>query len=216
MDVPVIAMSVEEAEEKLRAWNNEKHADARVAREDCIKGYQALAEGKTLVHLDAAIREGGRFESGLPKLAIARADRKIVRFEWSPGTTTCTFDARQPDGHGSYRRGNPGTLARRVDMRHPHGRTRKAGEHHYGEYLQGWAQVPIVPADVRPASGQLKDWFILWEVERWFDRPTLVEPDKDPLLLEHVAGQFYAVLAEWELTELERAVMAGALRPEVT
>lgn len=211
MDVPTITMDPDVAREKLDAWMHERHADAREAREACIVGYQALAEGKTLLQLDTAIAGGGFFASGLPKLAIARADRSEVRCAWRDRETTILFDARD-----ELPRGRPvASLVRRVDVRQFHGMTYTGGDgRQHGRWLEGYAQVPMLPAEVRPSRGQLKDWFILWEVERWADRRFRVEPDRDPLLLEHVAGQLYAVLAEWELTDLERAVMAGALRPE--
>lgn len=73
--------------------------------------------------------------------------------------------------------------------------------------ITGFAMVPMVPPDVREkAIGGLKHYWTLWEVEKWHDRhPT--EPPVDPLLLKHVGGSLYAVIAEWDLTELEQAVM---------
>lgn len=37
------------------------------------------------------------------------------------------------------------------------------------------------------------------------------EPPKDPALLRHIGGDLYSVVAVWDLTELERAVLAGRL-----
>jgi hypothetical protein len=34
----------------------------------------------------------------------------------------------------------------------------------------------------------------------------------DPLLLKHLGGPFYVVLAAWDLTDVERAVMTAGLR----
>jgi len=214
VDVATIQMTREQAVEKLEAWKLEKHADAKVAREDCIKGYEALAEGKTLVHLDGAIRGGGFHASGFPKLAIARADREKVRFEWNSSAHLASYDSRAHHWYGPVRRGNPGTLVRSIDMHRTPGIQRTRSDRStFFVSLSGWAQVPLLPAEHRPEKGLLRDWFILWEVDQWFADPDPVQPDRDPMLLEHVAGQLYAVLAEWDLTELERAVMAGALRP---
>lgn len=44
---------------------------------------------------------------------------------------------------------------------------------------------------------------ILWEAE-W-----QAVPPKDPALLRHLGGDLYAVVAVWDLTELERAVLGG-------
>src|SRR6185436_6301092 len=84
MDVPLIAMTQEEAQGKLDAWMRQKHADQADVRDQCIAGYKALAAGKTLLHLDEAIGGGGFYETGFPKLAVARADRKLVRLRWEP------------------------------------------------------------------------------------------------------------------------------------
>lgn len=210
MNVPTIEMTPEQAQVKLDAWLQENHSDQRLVREQCILGYQALAEGKKLIHLDGAIRAGGYHTSGYPKLAVARAYRERVRFRWRNTEQLASYDSRESTW-SSPRRGNPGTLIRRVYMQ------REPNVQRGGGYvsLDGWAQVPLLPAEHRPLRGQLRDWFILWEVEQWFARDSQVEPDKDPMLLEHVAGQLYAVVAEWQLTELERAVMAGALRAQV-
>jgi hypothetical protein len=211
MDVPTITMDPEEAAAKIAAWMNEKHADQAEVKKQCIAGYEALAAGKTLLQLDVAIRGGGFHANGFPKLAIARADRREVAFAWRSTENIARYDTRD-----RFRPGRQSaTLLRQVDMGRQHGLLYQLRDgSSYGKTLEGFSQVPLLPAERRPETGQLRDWFILWEVERWYASSSLVQPDRDPMLLEHVAAQLYAVLAEWELTELERAVMAGALRPE--
>jgi hypothetical protein len=59
--------------------------------------------------------------------------------------------------------------------------------------------VPLIPPRLRPA-GDLSNYHILWEAN-WQAPPT------DPLLLRHLSGPLYAVLACWDLTPIERAVM---------
>ena len=61
--------------------------------------------------------------------------------------------------------------------------------------------VPIVPPQLRPHWG-LHNYHILWEAD-WQK-----VPPRDPALLERIGGDLYAVLAVWDLTELERAVLA--------
>lgn len=209
MDVATISMTPEQAQLKLDAWMEEKHVDQAEVKAWCVAGYKALAEGKVLVHLDAAIRGGGFHPGGYPKLAIAAADRREVRFTWSSTSNRAHYDTT-----ANWTR-QPGRLVRTIDMqRVPNIFEKLADGRSWAKSLDGYAQVPLLPAECRPATGQLRDWFILWEVERWYASSNQVQPDRDPMLLEHVAGQLYAVLAEWDLTELERAVMAGALRPE--
>jgi hypothetical protein len=67
----------------------------------------------------------------------------------------------------------------------------------------GHAMVPIIPPRYRPARSRLPRLHILWEVPAW----TLVAPI-DPALLRHLRGDLWAVLATWDLTPLERAVLS--------
>jgi hypothetical protein len=73
---------------------------------------------------------------------------------------------------------------------------------------EAWcAMVPIVPPKHRPARG-FASCQVLFEAEDWaWSR----DPDAavDPALLRHVGGDIYAVLATWELTELELLVLSG-------
>ncbi len=67
----------------------------------------------------------------------------------------------------------------------------------------GEAMAPIVPPKLRPRLRRLRHCHILWEVEQW-----KLVPPRDPALIRHIRGDLWAVLAQWDLTELERAVLA--------
>ena len=66
------------------------------------------------------------------------------------------------------------------------------------------AMVPPIPPALRPPY-KLGNYAILWEAT-WEKVP---RPPGDPALLRHIGGDLYAVLAIWDLTDLERAVLAG-------
>ena len=70
--------------------------------------------------------------------------------------------------------------------------------------LEASAIVPIVPAGLHPGPA-LSNYHILW------DAVWTPEPPRDPLLLKHLAGSLYAIVAHWDLSPLERAVLAGRL-----
>jgi hypothetical protein len=46
---------------------------------------------------------------------------------------------------------------------------------------------------------------VLWEAD-WKVHPV---PPGDPALLKHIGGDLYAVVAVWDLTPLEQAVLAA-------
>jgi hypothetical protein len=70
------------------------------------------------------------------------------------------------------------------------------------------AMVPHVPPALRPIHS-LDGYATLFEVEEWAPDPTA---PADPALLKHIGGDLYAVLAVWDLSELERSVLNGRTR----
>lgn len=195
MNVPTITMEPDQAREKLKAYRRELHHQADETYQAAAAGYQALADGFDLIDINQAIHAGGYFpDSGFPRLAIARADRPVV------------YCARRQDrwefDSSSRKTGRPG----------PSLLVTVTNESENRRWEAKFARVPMVPADVKQqlrAMGRSvvrKNYLILWEVSQWYDRNPL-EPPVDPFLLKHCGGSLYAVLAQWDLTELERSVM---------
>lgn len=196
MNVATITISREEALRKAKAYLADKHADTRQVYQQLARAYEKLAEGTTLIDLDATIRNGGFDEKMRPRLAVAPADRNEVRFLWRPHETWATFDAHKGPLYSPR-------LERRVELQQLHGRRVAMSDgSSYASQIEAYALVPLVPADVRPATGQLRQWHA---------RPKHLTPPRDPLLLSHLGGSLYAVLAQWDLTDLERAVLSGAM-----
>ena len=190
MNVQTIEMEPDAAREKLKAYRARKHKDAEAEYAAAITLLEHVERGHQILNVGDVIAMAPRDDKGRPMLAIARADRKEVefkRYSWPP---RYIFDCSQQRQTESLTK-----VFNRPDL--PNAQ-------------QGYATVPMVPADVRPATGQLKDWHILFEVDQWHDRP-FVDPPVDPLLLKHIQGDFYQILAQWDLTELERAAMQMAL-----
>ncbi|MGH9818397.1 MAG: hypothetical protein ACRD6I_20225 [Candidatus Acidiferrales bacterium] len=205
MDVPTMMMPKQKALEKLDAYRERLRKGADAEYEAAVKGYEALAQGKVLLDLVDVFADVPYDEKERPMLAIARADRKQVRFSWDRGVLV--FDTRT-NYYAPLKVGE--TLGVRVDA----GRlplitkTKEA----YGEYgdagtVQGHALVPMVPADVRP-NVDPKKCHVLWEVPAWADNRITAAP-ADPYLVQHLAGTLWVVLAEWELTPLEMAITRG-------
>lgn len=145
--------------------------------------YKRLAQGKTVIRAIASIEAAGLGPDGLPLLALARADEQ--RIEWSAGS-----------GYGEFRPSwNCRSRARRIRIPWK-GLT--SSNH------DGRAIVPIIPVHLRPKRG-LANYHILWEAD-WQRIP------KDPYLLRRFGGDAWLVVAAWDLTDVEQAVMSSRMK----
>jgi len=204
MDINLISMPADQAWDKATAYKERlakmkpsmANAKVRAEYETALKGFEALAKGTPMIDLDDVMTQCPLDEKSRPKLAIARADRKQVKFKWEQYRHRASFSTDYLDTPRP-------TLNIEVDM----GRYLRRTGDTWKTWVEGYALVPMVPLDVRPKVGVLEGWHILWEVERWADDEIKVQPDIDPYLLKHVTGSFYAVIAEWNLTPLERSIM---------
>jgi hypothetical protein len=185
----------EEATERLAAYEAQL-AEERTVEDDSIRaGYRAAARGLPVISLSAAMAAGGWFPNGLPRLAVVRAD-----------ATRCWVHTnswrRQPEMSVVYcdqarDRGRAGVGRHRVEVAIP------APDVMVNRRWEAATTVPVIPPEVRPTRRRLRGFHVLWEVEAW--DPT---PPRDPALLRHIRGDLWTVVATWDLTELERAVLA--------
>jgi len=197
MDLATLDITREQAVEQL-AHYREAIARERNAEDEAIAaGLRAAARGLPVISLPQTIAAGGWFDNGLPRIAVVRADATecwVSVHGGGPGRWDVTFCSQQWDrGHALVGR-------HRVSVRVP-------GPDHYAD--RRWRAstvVPLVPPQHRPKRGRLRRFHILWEVEQWTP-----EPPHDPALLQHIRGDLWAVLAVWDLTELERAVLSARL-----
>lgn len=153
--------------------------------------YKRIAQGKTVIRALESIRVAGLDESGLPKLAIARADQS--RAYIAARENEAVFS---PDRSYWERRNESRSKTIRVPwegFKTPQGR------------WHAEATVPLIPIHLRPRRG-LQNYHILWEAE-WTKRYPV-----DPYLLRRFGGDAWLVVAAWDLTDVERAVMSSRLR----
>ena len=208
MRLSTITMDRIQARDAYKAYRASVRAEGHSPEDEMIaRGYHALALGRSVLALSEAIKAGGLGNDGLPRIAIARADaheahvrirldralemwcgtkRKDERWSWAAGFA----DGRLPDSLVKWQEweaANPDKRGQN-DWRDIHAR----------------AMVPIVPPQYRPGH-DLANYHILFEVERW--SKVAPPPPRDPALLKHIGGDLYAVLAVWDLTDLERAVL---------
>lgn len=204
MNPATISMPKHEARDRFDEYI-EALRDRQPTAEDTatLLGYKALADGKDLIDLFKVFRESEGDHKHRPRLAVGRA-------HW-------THVAVSRTEHGSAIFQQASTLTEWIDInrrcawhrriRFPvgtlHASARPTDSDRY-QFLR--AIVPTIPPKLRPRRA-LHKYVILWEAE-WQLVPT------DPLLLRHIAGPLYAILASWDLTELERAVLSGRLESE--
>jgi len=197
MDLAPLTVDPEDARQRLDAYVALR-ADERTAEDEAIAaGYRAAARGHAVISLPDAIHAGGYFgATGLPRIAIARADAKQC---WLHSATLRDGAVRWTYSDTQTARGLLDVARHRVVVRtpgSPEASTR-----------QPWVSrtiVPIVPPQFRPRAKRLWRFHVLWEVERW----ATVAPE-DPALVRHIRGDLWAVVATWDLTPLERAVLSA-------
>lgn len=182
----------EEAKAAGKELGRIRIAKTRMEREDeeLMRAYRALAQGQRILNLPTIMRRAGVNTQNQPNLAIARANWK-----------DCYFHANN-NGHAVF--SSEDWLGWRRAKNHA---VIKFPTNMYPQATRNLthrlkALVPAIPAHLRP-SGDLGEYHILWE-PKW-------EPvaPADPLLLKQVSETIYIVLAQWDLTPIEQAVLEG-------
>jgi hypothetical protein len=179
-----------------------------IEKEDIIamESYRAMMKGQRILNLHAVLKNAGLNEKQrLPKLAVARASWAHVTLRLQNRHVLFHKQGIWPSFSYKTNRYQPqrqvipfafdtfGTDLTNGSWRSQSGLPTADGAQ---------AVVPSIPAHLRP-EGDLDDYFILFDA-KWekFAPP-------DPILLKHVSGHMYAVVAQWDLTDLEKAVLEG-------
>lgn len=177
---------------------------------------KTIAAGGTMQRtlIDHGWRDGAKVETArrhflLPRLAVCAGDASFVYTLGVRAEGRVEFSRRiNPSENWS-----PGIIDVDAGFEIPGGIT-AAGRIACRWRTSAWSSmVPICPPEHRPPRARtLASYLILWEVESW-EWAEVPPPPGDPALLKHVGGDIYAVLATWDLTELEQLVLTGR-RPE--
>src|SRR5215813_10690555 len=191
MDVAEITVDKDTARQQFERYR--ALVRQRATKEDLapMRGFKALSKGQQVIDLFFTMKKVALDELYRPRLAICRANAEKVY----------------------YRHGEKGDGTFSADQSW----WRRASRLKYIDFPQGtfptvlntqirWntlkALVPVVPAHLRPAAA-LSNYHILWEPE-WSE-----EPPRDPILLKRIARFTFIVLAQWDLSELERSILRG-------
>lgn len=207
MDVQTVTMDAEAAATAFKQYRAAFMAERNRIDGELMLGYKALADGKTLISLTEAIQAGGVDLGGRPKLAIARADEQQIQMERTEdGRITYRPDfwgrATSTDRVFAFPEGTLPTIT-------PDEAGITSGTFWNGNPRPTWnnrwtATLPFIPPQYRPPL-QMENYHLLWEAE-W--RQSRGSQRRDPMLLRRVGGDLFAVVAAWDLTDVEKLVLA--------
>jgi hypothetical protein len=189
MNLPTIEVTEEEATAKLAEYEEALKHERSAEDEAIAQAYRAAKRGLQVVRLSEAVKTGGFFDTGLPRIAISRADATQCVVYWSGDDLVYSEDGRWR--HEAL-----------VGAHHVRVPMRDVAIPGVRNWRHGQAPVPLVPPKHRPKRYRLSRCHVLWEVDAWNRVPA-----KDPALVRHIRGDLWAVLAVWDLTDLERAIL---------
>lgn len=139
--------------------------------------YRQIAKGKTVISVHDAIQRAGFDDNNRPHLAISRADDQECFC--SVSTDEVIYSQTRWHSRRATRIVWPGAKSGRWDL---------------------IAKVPRIPPQYRPSLADLPKYHILWEAD-WKEIP------RDPYLLRRIGKDAWVVLAAWDLTDVEMAVL---------
>jgi len=194
MEVQSFKMEQKKAKNLWKEYNDalKKNPNDKFLQ-DMKKVYNQLRQGRKIIDIETVMEKAGINKNFEPRLAVAHISWETVACYYNNGGSV-TFK---------------NIITRKYDYRVDEIKINhifpKLPEDQYNKYdnekcLQ--ASVPKIPASLKPKGSE--GYYILWEVEKWSQIPP-----RDPYLLRRITDNMFVVLAAWDLTDLERAVMKG-------
>ena len=206
MDAPKITISKEKAKEIYGDYLEIVKTRKEKYLQELKQVYYYLSQGHKVLDIYEVFKKSGVNKEGEPKLAICRAD-----------APKCVFHKR--DLGSGYFSENVGwsdkTMGARFDVNLPSNTFSEWKTEMFKEDWQDEAKPRIIrreiqtktvicPAHLLP-EGKLENYYLLWEVDKWDEMPIV----RDPFLLKRVNSNAFIILAEWDLTAVEQAVIRG-------
>jgi ribosomal protein L27 len=175
---------------EIHARDLERFAGASTSHaKGIMTASRALEEGRCLVDINQIMRQ--RNSQAWPALGIAHIGDRVVYCRNHPGGRV-EFKTRHRDGTffevdtEAFHQGNDGWVERQ-------------------------ATVPSLPHELREHRKSAKNKVIVWEAS-WVKEQRQRQINIDPALLEHIAGGLYAVVAVWDLSPVEAAILGPKVR----
>lgn len=203
MDAENIEMSEEEAREAYEEYSRLVKDREEEHLEILKKCTYHLSQGRKVLNIYDVIKNGGVFENGEPKLAIARADWKQVVFTKHKGKSGVFSDEKTTRNWG-VTKANINLPNNYFDDDWGMQTDSEGKVYSWSSPVREAVQTatPIIPAVLTP-QGKLNNYYILFEV---IGRRRV---GADPLLLRRLSDNMFVVLATWDVSPLEQAVLDG-------
>jgi len=201
-DAPVIEMTEADAKVLYQDYADEikeRGDKAEKYLKELKQTYYHLSQGRKVIDIYEVFKKSGLKEDGGPNLAIARADLKEVYFHKERMGAGCFAEKERWYDQADNVRLPSGTFPNWLTEPDPNWDDRT-------QIVRPTlvSKVPLVPAHIMP-NGRLDNYYTLFEVVKWDDVPVAA----DPYLLKRINANAFVVLAEWDITEVEQAVMRG-------
>jgi len=192
----------------LRAARSQK---SQIEKEDeqLYHSFRAMARGERILNINSVIPKAGLQRANrLPAIAIARPKWKIARISTQHDRLVFSEDRwlSWQYNRGAFREEHfsiPLQLLGDAASELTNAVWRK--NNNFPELSTATALVPAVPAHLRPDDIDKGDYAILWDPEWKHEAPG------DPFLLRHVHESIFTVVAQWDLTPLEKSILEGRI-----
>lgn len=193
MDVTEISMSRKEALARWREYNAAaKKTRDRVYR-DMKKTYGQLRLGRKVIDILDVFERTGVNARHEPRLGITRAGNRDA---------VCRITK---DGECVFYSGEVRWKKRASDVSVRFSEIPDSIVPNQWGCIDLRAPVPVIPPQFLP-DRLTDDYYVLWEVHEW--KPV---PPVDPMLLRRISPNIFVVVAQWDLTPIERMVMKGRI-----
>lgn len=209
MNIETLSEPRKMALEKWHEYNKAAKQTGNPLYKDLKKVYNQIKSGRKLIDLIKVFQVGG-LKDYLPALAIAKAKSKQVWCTyWESGQVNFVNGT-----NGSWSAQGRAPLKEDVVLKnclpifssqtlYEKGVIKK--DRIPWNRIELTAPVPLIPPKLLPAN-ITDDYYVLWEVDEW----KMIAPT-DPWLLRKITETLFVVVAGWNLTKLEKAVMNGRM-----
>jgi hypothetical protein len=218
MEIEQLAISKQKAEKEYQTYKEELQLSKTQFNLDMKALYAHMRHGGKVIDVWESMKLAGLNKDGDPRLAIVRADSSKVRFQRRINQRYTTLNGQTGyldlinEGGAFYFQKKNGKWSPNweIDVKIPNGFFPEWPKKQDGQYIKRQVETvtPIIPARLMNPlrSHKLKNYYILWEVDEW-----KLIPPKDPMLLKKVTPNMFLILAHWDLSPLERAVIRGRI-----